>query len=430
MAVRAENGSGQEPLGSLLVARGLITQEQLTEALARQQSTGEPLGATVVALGFASPATVAQALATQHGGLLKTEYGFATGFGVASSAPVVVGEPPVSQPRVGRAAAQQAVREELSHASAEADRLNDANERLAAARSELEQRLAAESQRAGALEADVQRWQEAVENWQTAYGELEQRLGERDAELEELRASVEACGNVRTELEQGLAAEVERSQALKRELAELESRRSSAESAGFESAAYEQQLAEVTARAEALEAEVAEARQLGTSASEGARAELEAKLVQAAEQLQAAESVRAELEQRLAHATEEAAGLGARVAETDGLRRSALASEQRIGELERQLEAARAELESRSSELETRNAELEELQAAPSIPVSPWADANRHLLFFQGAQGYELVERDGPPPAEGARVDEHTVTRIARSPIPGDDLPCAYLVLN
>ena len=33
---------------------------------------------------------VAQALATQHGGLLKTEYGFATGFGAGLAPPVAV----------------------------------------------------------------------------------------------------------------------------------------------------------------------------------------------------------------------------------------------------------------------------------------------------------------------------------------------------
>ena len=73
-----------EQLGTLLVKRGLITDEQLATALAEQQASGEPLGKIVVARGFASPAMVAQALATQHGGLLKTEYGFATGFGSAS----------------------------------------------------------------------------------------------------------------------------------------------------------------------------------------------------------------------------------------------------------------------------------------------------------------------------------------------------------
>jgi hypothetical protein len=77
----------------LLVHRGLITAEQLNVALAEQQTSGKPLGAIVVALEFATPASVAQALATQHGGVLKTEYGFATGFGAGLRPPETVSAP-------------------------------------------------------------------------------------------------------------------------------------------------------------------------------------------------------------------------------------------------------------------------------------------------------------------------------------------------
>ena len=457
MAALADNGQAQEPLGSLLVKRGLITPEQLEVALQEQKTSGEPLGAIVVARGFAAPATVAQALATQHGGLLKTEYGFATGFssgGLQTAG--VVGEPPVSSPRLGRAGAvvsiteakpkadpvadREAVREELSMASAETEKLAEANERLVAARAELEQRLAQESQRAASLEAeletlrtgdeDLTKWQDAVAQWQAAYGELEQRLTDRDTELAELRSSIEACDTVRTELERGLATEVERSEALKQELALVEGRRADAESADSERVALEEKLAEVTARAEALESEAAAARELGESASNGVRAELESKLAQADEQLQAAEVVRADLERRVAEATERAGGLETQAEEAEALRRSALATEQTIGELERQVADASHELAERNAQLDQVTAELEELRNAPSIPVGPWADAQKHLLFFQGPDGYELVERDGPPPAEGASVEGHVVSRISRSPMPGSDLPCAYLVLN
>jgi predicted nucleic acid-binding Zn-ribbon protein len=458
VAALADNGQAQEPLGSLLVKRGLITPEQLEVALQEQKTTGEPLGAIVVARGFAAPATVAQALATQHGGLLKTEYGFATGFSSGGlQTPGAVGEPPVSSPRLGRAGAvvsiaeakpkadpvvadREAVREELSMASAETEKLSEANDRLVAARAELEQRLAQESQRAASLEnelatlrsgnEDLTKWQDAVAQWQAAYGELEQRLTDRDTELAELRASIEACDTARTDLERGLAAEVERSESLKQELALVEGRRADAESADSERVALEEKLAEVTARAEALEAEAASARELGESASNGVRAELEAKLAEADEQLKAAEAVRGELEQRVAEATERAGDLAKQAEEAEALRRSALASEQAIGELERKVADAAGELAERNAQLDLVTAELEELRNAPSIPVGPWADAQKHLLFFQGPDGYELVERDGPPPAEGASVDGHVVSRISRSPMPGSDLPCAYLVLN
>src|SRR6266571_2752423 len=84
VAALPDNGGQRmraEPLGSLLVSRGHITEDELELALTEQKATGRPLGEIVVARGFAAAPTVAQALATQHGGLLKTEYGFATGWG-------------------------------------------------------------------------------------------------------------------------------------------------------------------------------------------------------------------------------------------------------------------------------------------------------------------------------------------------------------
>jgi predicted nucleic acid-binding Zn-ribbon protein len=85
------------PLGQLLRERGLLTEEQLHTGLAQQQWSGRPLGEVLIALGFVSESTIAQALATQHGGLLKTEYGFATGFDMSlRTAPTA--EPPISPP--------------------------------------------------------------------------------------------------------------------------------------------------------------------------------------------------------------------------------------------------------------------------------------------------------------------------------------------
>src|SRR6267142_6841710 len=87
-----------EPLGALLASRGHITEEQLELALTEQKATGRPLGEIIVARGFAPPPTVAQALATQHGGLLKTEYGFATGWGGGVAPDVAVQAPMQAAP--------------------------------------------------------------------------------------------------------------------------------------------------------------------------------------------------------------------------------------------------------------------------------------------------------------------------------------------
>ena len=87
------------PLGRLLVDRSLITEEQLAAGLAEQALSGRPLGQVVVDLGFVPAALVAQALATQHGGLLQTEYGYATGFALRTPPP---GEPEPTWPTAER----------------------------------------------------------------------------------------------------------------------------------------------------------------------------------------------------------------------------------------------------------------------------------------------------------------------------------------
>jgi hypothetical protein len=67
------------PLGELLVQRGILSREELTSALDEQKRTGRPLGEIIVSRGYAPGPIVAQALATQRGGgIVKTEYGYAT----------------------------------------------------------------------------------------------------------------------------------------------------------------------------------------------------------------------------------------------------------------------------------------------------------------------------------------------------------------
>jgi hypothetical protein len=59
--------------------------------------------------------------------------------------------------------------------------------------------------------------------------------------------------------------------------------------------------------------------------------------------------------------------------------------------------------------------------------------AGKHLLFVSRPTGYELVEREGDPPASGVYVDleengaRFEVVKVAPSPLPQDDRPCAYL---
>lgn len=54
-----------------------------------------------------------------------------------------------------------------------------------------------------------------------------------------------------------------------------------------------------------------------------------------------------------------------------------------------------------------------------------------YVLFVWKPSGWELREREGDPPAVGDEVEEDgvsmTVTKLAPSPLPGDDRRCAYL---
>ena len=86
------------PLGTLLVERGFLSQQDLTLALAHQAEDSRPLGEILVQRGLVAAPVVAQALATQHGRMLKTEYGYATGFD-AQLTEGTSDQPPVSPTR-------------------------------------------------------------------------------------------------------------------------------------------------------------------------------------------------------------------------------------------------------------------------------------------------------------------------------------------
>ena len=58
-------------------------------------------------------------------------------------------------------------------------------------------------------------------------------------------------------------------------------------------------------------------------------------------------------------------------------------------------------------------------------------ESNGYLLFIWKPTGYELVERSGDMPKVGDRVElddrSQWVSKIAPSPLPGDNRLCAYL---
>jgi len=440
----------QQPLGALLVRRGLITEEQLAVALADQRATGAPLGQIVVSRGYAAAAAVAQALATQHGGLLKTEYGFATGFdsgGPPTSfvpppvTPDAVAETRIQAPAVSAAVRleadevagasetdREALRAEVSSAAGAAEKLRADNARLTELRPALEQRLASEAQRAASLERELADANEQNTSLRAAapppederrISELETALAARDAALEEWKAGIlerdRALDEFRIVAEEWKAGLAGRDAAL----AELASGRDAALAQLREAkgalAAWEATVHELTV---AWDEAVAQARAAAADEAAAHRTRVSALT---RERDKALESLRA---------TE------AELALLPALQDEVLSGRQAAGEAAARIDGLRAERDDALADLRSARAELAELAAArdkaPLCAEDRWASAQRHLVFFQGPKAYELLERDGPPPAPGSRVSlEHgvqVVARVGASPTPGARIPCAYLV--
>ena len=67
------------PLGQMLVERGVLTTEQLADALDEQERSGRPLGEVVRTLFFVPATTVAEVLAEQYQLEVEMERGFGSG---------------------------------------------------------------------------------------------------------------------------------------------------------------------------------------------------------------------------------------------------------------------------------------------------------------------------------------------------------------
>lgn len=68
-----------QPLGRLFVEKGILTEEQLEQALADQAANGGRLGERLVELGYVSSTALARVLAEQYGVELTLDTGFGTG---------------------------------------------------------------------------------------------------------------------------------------------------------------------------------------------------------------------------------------------------------------------------------------------------------------------------------------------------------------
>jgi DNA repair exonuclease SbcCD ATPase subunit len=306
------------PLGRLLVEQGLLTDDELERALARQQETGKRLGETIVELGFVSGPDLASALATQYGIELTMETGFGTGLRALiqrrhENDRGIAGPPTLSIVEIPQPEAEDSL-----HAD-ESDQLPEVE---------------------GAGEALLLRQLE--EQWA--------RLAAAEESLAESEREIAALRRERDRRRQQAVRLVQRVRARDKKLEEPH------EDLGRLARMAEQQLKEI----ERLRGDV-----------EGCDAEIE------------------------------------------------------------RLRSANDHLRAQAGRFATR---LRRRPATPDQPETATPMPSSHLVFVQLGGGYELVEKDGPPPPLHTLLelpqfaeDEFVVTRLGHSPLPADERACIFV---
>lgn len=413
-------------LGDLLRSAGLISEEQLDESLTAARAAGKPLGHVLVEQGLVPARSLAMALADQHGGPLKTEFGFATGRGstprpsafqgealpVLRLAPTALREEPAPGEALAPPAAgppEAAVPEPPPPAA-----IAVLNVQLEA---ETGARLSAEA-RANELLARVEHLR--VELEATGARAAEEAAAPLRERLEELRGhlegSEELLATTRSELAHALAA---------------------AEDLRLQLAAEQAMNERATTAVDTLSAQVEELRDRRSadaaafSAGEGALVTVRAELASAlavAETLRATLSAEREAHRELAAAAD---ALRSRLTELEQAAHDARASVVELDELRAVIELQEQALEAAAAKDLVRDDD-----ARPEVDHSPTRaySADAHFLFAPGADGYELVARTGPSPAPGelVQLSESRTCRVMRvGPPPFPDAPeaCAYLEL-
>ena len=406
-------------LGQILVEEGFLTVDKLEDALKEHERTQRPLGEVLVELGMVSPGAIANALAEQHGGLLRTEYGISAGLRTRSEPEPDDGDgEPVSDPDGERKPLLRAV-------SAEP-----------------------EPEPAPNVAPDV------LEAWRTAVAERDQVIVElgaavrsRDEELAQLRTDEAAAAETPPPAEPdttGLDALNER---LATAETELERLRTDLQERDRQLAAAADRVSALTGEHEALQARLASA---GSSAEDRGRALSEAHM-QAANfnaelqtlrpRLAAAETELAALRPQVGAAESKfQAERDARATEIESSARKVANADAAVARSQAQLTAREAELRTLKAEATERSRELDFLRSRLSTleaaPVEPEPDPEPvdngpHILFVPRNGGYEIVERDGPPPARGETVEAdgvYLVAKVGPSPRPGEQRTCVYLV--
>lgn len=383
---------GSRPLlGELLVNAGLVTPEVMAKALAEQQRTGLPIGRILVEGGYIPGHRLAMALADQHGGPVRTEYGFATGH-AQPIAPAPLQQVAPEMPTLRVVEAEPAQGPDLPAVPAPAPEPVPAQPVAAPAPAPVpagappddseRERLAADLAQAETSLQDVVR---LLEQEQEARGAAEAAAAEAREDAVRERASREQAETRVVELQQaGLAVEE-----VARRLQQEQEARAQAETAAGE------------AREEAARAR-------------SEREQAESRLRDVAQVLAQEKSARETAEGRVAEL--EKAQVPADELEHERQARA---------EAEAGLAALRSELAAAQEKL----VELEAVVAASAVDPRAYP-IDRHLLYVPGTDKYRLLERTGPPPATDARVElesgVYTVSRLGPAPIP-ERVACAFL---
>ena len=162
----------------------------------------------------------------------------------------------------------------------------------------------------------------------------------------------------------------------------------------------------------------------GELESAGANDELKADIERLSAELASADELLGELRPRAerAPALERDAEELRRQLESESERVTALAAD--AEETERLLEGLRSEAAAAKTRADDVERAFETLRDAAEVRRDPWGKAESHLLFVRRPDGYELVERNGPPPTAGEVVDDGTVQRVAAL----GGTPCAYVI--
>jgi len=136
-----------KPLGELLVDRGLLTMDELDDALEEQEATGERLGTILVARKAVAGAVLTTLLAEQVGVELERQGGFGSGLFSKIAERHGTAAPEISEPRPAPAAPESdrslpAIAVERGDPAYELSALRAELEILRARNAQLEQELA------------------------------------------------------------------------------------------------------------------------------------------------------------------------------------------------------------------------------------------------------------------------------------------------